>query len=483
MKSAPLLEWAGLGLAAYLRLAHLSANPGWYTDEATHLNIAEHFLRGQIQYLAVTQSVLLFGRMPLFDWLLAGALRLGGEPMTTLRLLTGLLGVLSVAVLYAVTRALTHRRGAAGLAALALAVYPPAVLYSRLGFSYNALAPLVLLVLWGLARYWQTARGRPLNLAALAVGLGLLSDLWMGVLIAPVLGVALLKQRRAVLRAALWLSLPIALWAGGQWLTAPEAFVFDVRFTLARLSAIPLAQQGPVLIDNVAVLAREGWMLGVLGLAFLRPAPLGRLALMLAVWPMLALGRTVALYSLSAYYVIPLWPLAALGAASSIEWLARRRELWWRGAALVLLGAGGLSLVKTLPQVTHGFVSSIDDFLISPAEAQAVAGYINHHAQPDDVIIASPAVGWLLEAHTADFQMAVAATGTATPHLPANLPPERWAFDPRLERARFVVVDNLWRNWAVVDVPGVTAIMQTVQSWPVVFVAGTVNVYQNPTHE
>lgn len=134
-----------LGLAAFLRLTNLTHNPGWYTDEATHLDIARHLLRGQTQYLAITQSFLLFGRMPLFEWLLAGALTLGGEGMATLRTLTGLLGVATVGGLYWATRPLSRRL--ALLAALLLAIYPPAVLYSRLGFSYNLLA-LLMLVVW-----------------------------------------------------------------------------------------------------------------------------------------------------------------------------------------------------------------------------------------------------------------------------------------------------------------------------------------------
>jgi hypothetical protein len=51
---------------AYLRLNNLPDNPGWYTDEATHLDIARQLLQGRTQYLAVTQSTLLFGRLPLF---------------------------------------------------------------------------------------------------------------------------------------------------------------------------------------------------------------------------------------------------------------------------------------------------------------------------------------------------------------------------------------------------------------------------------
>src|SRR5512135_2085740 len=97
-----------LFLAAYLRLAHVATNPAWYTDEGTHLDIARHLLHGQVQYLAVNQSWLLFSRLPLFELLLSGAAFIGGVTMLTLRMITGLLGVISVAVLYLAARRTTR---------------------------------------------------------------------------------------------------------------------------------------------------------------------------------------------------------------------------------------------------------------------------------------------------------------------------------------------------------------------------------------
>src|SRR5512139_161477 len=91
-------------LAAYLRLANVAANPAWYTDEGTHLDMARHALQGQVQYLAVGESWLLFSRLPLFEVLLSGVALIGGVSMLTLRTLTALLGVISVAMLYVAAR-------------------------------------------------------------------------------------------------------------------------------------------------------------------------------------------------------------------------------------------------------------------------------------------------------------------------------------------------------------------------------------------
>ena len=102
------LEWitllAVLILAAYLRLANNGLTPGWYTDEGTHLEIARHWAQGRVQYLAINQSTLLFAKLPLFEFILTALIRLHGVKITTLRTLTGLLGLLSVGTLYATVR-------------------------------------------------------------------------------------------------------------------------------------------------------------------------------------------------------------------------------------------------------------------------------------------------------------------------------------------------------------------------------------------
>src|ERR1051326_1803516 len=88
-------------LAANLRLTNVAENPGWYTDETTHIDIANHRLQGETQYMLIKDSTLMFGRLPLFHILLASYFQLSANPdhMLVLRTFTGLLGVLSVALL------------------------------------------------------------------------------------------------------------------------------------------------------------------------------------------------------------------------------------------------------------------------------------------------------------------------------------------------------------------------------------------------
>jgi len=76
--------------------------------------------------------------------------------------------------------------------------------------------------------------------------------------------------------------------------------------------------------------------------------------------------------------------------------------------------------------------------------------------------------------------MAAAAAGQSTVQIPDDLPPNRFAFDPRVPQARFVVVDNLWRNWAAVNIPAAAEMLRQVQAWPLVLKAGEIEVHRNP---
>ncbi|HET7375714.1 MAG TPA: glycosyltransferase family 39 protein, partial [Anaerolineae bacterium] len=225
-------------LAAGLRLAGVAANPGWYTDEGTHINIANNLLLGHIQYFAIKQSTLLFARLPLFEILLAAVFRLFHPGIDTLRVLTGTLGVVSVGWLYIVMCRLGDR-WLALLAALLLAIYPPAILYSRFGFSYNLLTPLLLIAYLGLGQYLDRSapRLRPLLIASLAIGLGAISDLWMLSVIVPVLIVIAVRNWRHVPLSLALVVLPFGLYSLISLLSTPAAFWFDLRFTVLRLGS------------------------------------------------------------------------------------------------------------------------------------------------------------------------------------------------------------------------------------------------------
>lgn len=484
-----------VGLAAYLRLANVDQTPGWYTDEGTHLDIARHILQGETRYLAITQSTILFAKFPLFEWLLAGSIQLVGVNILALRGLTGLLGVISVILVYGVIR---HKgdRLLALLAAGLLAIYPQAVLYSRFGFSYNLLAPLAIVSLWGLWCYEEDPRPEPLILSSLAIGLGLLSDLAMASFLVILILIVAYKQWQHLWWSVLLAILPLGLFAGWQWLTVPEAFVFDWAFTFSRLGGRSPAGQLHLLLDNsTTLLSQDSWLaLGLVGLFFLR-GRLKTLALLFFLVPIALQGRTVALHSLSFYYMIPVLPFITIGLAALLRYgipalleginafLAPSPYPYWSQpiAKVITIALVALPFVYTAyltsGRVNNTYHTIIDPFLINPQDAQAVADWLNPRLQADDVVIASPAQAWLLDGQVADFQMMMAYPGRETPHLPSNIPHNRFAFNPSPENATYVIIDPLWHNWAIHHIPDLTEFVQTTTSDTPIYETPTIQVY------
>jgi len=226
------------------------------------------------------------------------------------------------------------------------------------------------------------------------------------------------------------------------------------------------------------------------------------------------LGRTTGLASaLGIYYISPLLPLVAIGVASLVwkgtgfaarmaqrdfadllhawgwsdkpswrMWLQRR---WVAiGASLfillIIISPFMMGVFWTMRSIQGAYETPIDPVLVDAQDARQALDFINARVQPDDLVIASPAVAWGVKANAADFQQSLAAQGIATQHLPADIPTDRFSFDPRYQRARYVVIDRIWRNWAALNMPEVAQMMAEVERWPMEFSAGEIQVYRNP---
>jgi len=133
-----------------------------------------------------------------------------------------------------------------------------------------------------------------------------------------------------------------------------------------------------------------------------------------------------------------------------------------------------------------------DTYLATPSSAQATANYVLAHAQPGDLVLASPEIAWMFDApndatgrqrilHSADILQAVAQPGQAAAFYPANLPQSVWAYRVSLDSARYVIVDNLLRTLAEPDQePALIPLLAQAQQWPVVFEQGQYTVYERP---
>ena len=503
-----------LVIAAYLRFLNIADNPGWYSDEGTLVEVAQNLTEGKFQYLAINKSTLIVARLPLFPSILALIFSFVEYGITPLRYLSAGLGVVTIGLLYWVVIKINEEENVllALTAAFFLAIYPPAILYSRLGFSYNLLAPLVVILLWLLYKYLQSSKLKWILISGFVVGLGSISDLMMFTF-APVIALIVLYKRWKDLFLALGITfLPFAVYCLVMFLSQGDAFIYDFNFTFFRLGEIPLIAQYPSIVFNYAALIFKDywWTMAVIGLFLLSEERLKYLALLLFFIPVFMLARTASLPGLGLYYLSPLFPLIAFGAAALIvqgtpyaigilkkglEIFMDQFDFWKKFEKIINLSVFiGVSLILFLIVISPFVITlalgayqaqtslrpEISPVLVNVNDAQNSIDYVNGNVAKEDLVLASPAIAWAIESNAADFQMAVASKGGDTKHLPNDIPQDRFSFDPDYEKAAYIIIDPIWINWAVPNMVEVELMVENVKEWPLVYSSGQIEVYQNP---
>ncbi len=504
-----------ISAAGYLRFANLQTNPGWYSDEGTLADITRHLMEGRVQVLAINRSTLLAARMPLVPLLASALTRPEASPLETLRLMAATSGVLTTALLFLLVHRVTGSLGLGVLSGGLLAIYPPAVFYSRIGFSYNLITPLVVVALGGLWFYLDRQSRAGLMVAGLAIGVGSLIDLMMISLGAPLILVMLVHRKRDLAWGIPLFLAPIQVYAGWMLVRAPEAFWFDLRFIGSRLSAIPWWAQLPLVVYNFGTLALSDpwWAPALIGLLLARPRSWRLLQLTLFLLPLILLGRSAGLAGLRLYSISPLFPFVGLGIANllwtGVPWLlAIAREAiqlqlgripWcaapgagtWVSRRLGAVGSAGLLFLLVIsPLIVSAFrvVTEVrgdfkpeNGWAYLPVEpGQRAAAFVNGSVGSQELVLASPALAWALDGRVTDFQQSLAYRGEASVDYPPDVPHDRFEFEADYGRAGLAVVDPIWREWGAVHLGGVAEMLRRIELWPVVWEEGEIRVHQNP---
>jgi len=498
-------------LSFYLHFVALGAIPGWYSDEGTLLEIARHLAEGKVQYLGLTQSFLLAGRMPLFPGLLAVLIKIFGTNIIVLRALAGVLSSIAVFLLGKLIWQMSRDAWWAFASMLAYLLVPQLAFYQRLGFSYHLGAVLLLGSAQALWLYLERKGSRWLYLAAFGAGLAVLSDIAGVFFILPMLiAGALQRQWRETIVALGIAVLPAGIYlAALQW-TIPQALQFDLAFILHRVS-VPLGAQIIILLANAATMGviYAWWQVMWLGYLLI---PCTRCTLFFGLFwgfPWLMMARSLALSDLSFYYQILTFPLIAAGIGGALRYglpmaeskirtmmqrvlhsllgnrlSTRRISVWGTAAVLLLLLAPLFLQAYTSLSLSFLTLQRLEKtFFVPAADAQAAVHYINQQITPDDLVIASPALAWAIKGRVTDFQLCRAFIHQPTPHFPANIPPERFAYDLQYTHAKYALIDPIWQAWGAKDLPTLRQITNEIQTrWHLEYQAGTIAIYRNPEY-
>ncbi len=475
-------------IAVFLRFHNLNWNPAWYTDEGTHIEIARHLITGNDFYLGITDSYLIAARLPLFEHLLAFWFRLVGVDMLFLRILTSFIGMLTVAMTYKVAYLGSRNKIFALISMALLSINPFSVIYSRFGFSYNLTGLLILISVALLLKFKRHQARKYIILASLTLGLATLSDFIAFSFIPAVILFNLLFNRKTLFVSMFVLSVPFAIYASYELSQHPQIFIYDLSYTLARAGGLPLNLQIDNLFNNVRIILSDSvWvLLGVVGTVFIKQRQLKWALILFIVIPIMISGRTVALYNLSAYYMIPFTPFFAIGSSallyyssSTIKKIISSIQISIDSISVIMCSLICLiSVIGIYRDIQSGFVIGIEHFLISTDEAHQAKDVFDYEKERG-LIITSPTLAWMFDQDVTDFQISSLSQADSV-HFPSSLFPERFAFDIDYKNARYAIVDNLWRDWGAVHMPVVAKMLNHVKTWELIFESKTIQIYRNP---
>jgi hypothetical protein len=329
--------------------------------------------------------------------------------------------------------------------------------------------------------------------------------------------VLLIYGRRLLALGLLLMALPLLLLLIPMAVSNPGAVAADLEFTVFRISVSPLMQLVNVMLMYGELIQSEVWVvLGLVGL-FLLPGHRARsMVLFVACATILILVRSLAPVGRNLHHLIPVFPLLALGLASFLDRAIPRSleivrtsldslfslairvvptrsiNLIWRGSRTLL--TSGIVFVFVISPLVWAIMMDVGDSvygqsslfaaddhgLSAEKDVDAVIHYLSTHVTPRDLVLASPQVAWAMPTLQADFAQALAIEGQDARVLP-ELPPQRFAFDCSLEGASYVVLDRLSSEWAPRLIPAIDGLISKVLQWPLVFTAGDLKVYRNPS--
>lgn len=496
-----------LGIALDLRIYHNALVPGWYNDEGTLINIANNLNLGHLEYLGIQDSLLISARQPLFVWLLAFLFRLFGSGIQTLRTFTGILGVINTGLIFLILR--KQDRFLALLCALTYALFPKAILYSRLGFSYNLVALLVLLSFWASYTYLKTGQRRFIFTSALFLGLGLLSDLVAFAFIPVIIIIVLWKRWKDLFITFGLIILPFSIYSVVMLLIAPEAFLFDFNNIFFRVSSSSLP------VQFISILINSGWvyqdilfLLGIFGILLYPSARLKKILLLFILIPFLLISRTNPIVGQANYFITPLIPFYAMGAGYLLYLFSKSIYRFSHGVyeqalshfninhqksgmrllsaafdlvfiILLILSPLIFNILNTHYQIqTSTYQTGFEWVSIDVTEAVAAVNFINANVESEDVVLTSPALAWAMHGNASDYQISIAQAGYKTVHFPSNIPEDRFRFDVDYRQAKYIVIDNIWRNWAENIMPDLKKVRLFAEQSPLVFQTENIMIYK-----
>lgn len=498
-------------VSGYFRFTNLAHNPGVYNDEGTLLNISINLYEGNSEYLGIRGSWLLAGRMPVLPWLLSLSYSFFEPGLLVLRTLTASSGVLAVALLFLFLKKISSRHISylEYLAPLVLALHPKFVLFNRIGFGYNLLIPLTILIIWLLWSYHESQNKYWLILASLLVGIGALIELaYVAFFVFLYLWIILFDPKKLFLAVPVSM-FPLLLYFLISFTLFGESFLFDWQTTFERGTSNSFFVQLAVALINTflyVILADISLLIGIIGSITIQDRKLGITVFFGILIPTFVIGRTFFMFNQSFYYFMPYIPFVAIGISALVrkvieEILKFSDEIsnlyipqilqniinkikvfifsWIM--LITIITPASLLVLDLNSQVNQKLRTSFDHLLIDMEEFNQLRNYLSKTIRETETVIASPAIAWAINANATDYQISIAVNREPTIHFPNGIPKDRMRFASDMDVADYVIIDPILQSWENNHIPNIEDWVEQIETgWIPVFQTKSIVVYRNP---
>lgn len=484
--------------AILIRGIGISIIPGWFRDEGNYYTVCETIAtegRAALGPLNITFCSPFMTHPPFYFYTSAGWLKLTGVSFSSLRIFNLLLSMITLCIL--TTFMVRHTEKWSALVALVVfAFHPECVVFGRMIFPYNLYMMLGLIVFFLSIEYIRRSENLFIFTASIITAFALLS-VYYAISIVIFLGAVIIYRRRW---SHLWVLLipcgALALFLFLNKILHSRDFVDDFN---ALRRAARAGSLGLTFLHYWEFFASNPLhIIGTIGLFFIPQRNLrwfSLLFVLLVLYPVMRKADTIIKYV--NYPIIPILPFMAMGIGTLTFFLYNLLKRYRIPSICIAIFLGiiviGLSFFDIgndwKVRSTFEFPTPLRFAMVkNPENAYKTADYVNRQTTKRDLVIASYNIWHLIKACKSNIPISLAYKGIESDFFLYRISRERFAYDPSLEKAKFIILDFLTEQMekaprGSIHYPEREAIKNIKTRWEKVAEFGEFQVFKNPNYK
>lgn len=481
-----------VAIGIFLRFCNLAVTPGWWPDEGVMLNIANNAVHGKMQMFSLTYPFV--PHPPVYFYIAGLWMKIFGVSILAVRALSATIGVVSIILVYGITKKLGSRFSAT-ISALVFACFPAILIDDRIGLSYPLLALFMLLSVYYYLKFSESKKPLFILLSALFAGLCPITS-YAGIVLSIIIFLLIIINVKKVGYSAFWatilLFLPFLTYLYAVGMVDAPAVVHDLKYMLNERP-----ENAKPAIENIVNGAKSMYnangilTFGIIGLLLAKNRN-KYIVVIIAIAIALTEFKTRGYW----WYISTYFPLLIVGIGLLFGYARNLMTKLRIPNILTALIIFAIAIYIFFPYFRKSFVTVYNGNSFGLSEERIFApqnqtklknaiSYINSHTDSDDVVMSSAHLTWMIDAMPSDPVQAYVYAGNATTNFPDDMySTGRFVYDVSLENTKYFLDDNFVKNWFAFQ-PGIkeNITSKIYENWTKVFDNGEFKVYLNTETE